>query len=304
MEGIIVLKINKFRHRSKVASFDFDWTLVCPKSEGTFPKNADDWKWLRPSVPEVLKRYYKKGYAIYIFTNQTKAWKQEQIFKVLSSLEIPICACIAFDKTKHKPNTEMFWHVVSKMKKESSFFVGDALGRPNDWSDTDKRFADALGINVIQPEDMFPFEKEEPSNKVAPLKKQEVIVMVGYPGSGKSTIVRDIFEPAGYITLEGDLLKTSARMIRSAEPFISAGKSVVFDATNPSKKKRAEYIEYAKSKGLSVRCIWVPRSMEESLLQNNKRPADKLVPKIVYFVYRKNFEQPVGDEGFAAVIRA
>jgi hypothetical protein len=54
----ILVKIGKFRLRQKMAIFDYDWTLVKPKSNGTFSKNIDDWTWLTkkkyivPSIKE------------------------------------------------------------------------------------------------------------------------------------------------------------------------------------------------------------------------------------------------------------
>jgi bifunctional polynucleotide phosphatase/kinase len=298
----IVIKLNKFRNRSKIAAFDFDWTLVRPKTGGTFPKDADDWEWLRPSVPKVLKHYYDKGYSIFVFTNQTKDWKKTQIENALSTLDIPICVCIAFDKTIHKPNPEMFHAVVPKTKfnPEKSFFVGDALGRPNDWSDSDKKFAENIGISIVEPEDIFPFEKAD-SSRIKAKKEQEIIIMVGYPGSGKSTISEEVFHKAGYVILHGDELKTSKKMISQAKLHIKDGKSIVFDATNPSKKKRAEYIEFANNLKIPVRCVHVATSMEESLSRNNKRPEDKIIPKIAFYLYRKHFEEPSSDEGCTVV---
>jgi bifunctional polynucleotide phosphatase/kinase len=70
--------------------FDYDWTLVKPKSGGTFPKDIDDWVWLRENVPEVIKKYYQQGFGIYIFTNQSKEWKKTQIQKALETLDIPL----------------------------------------------------------------------------------------------------------------------------------------------------------------------------------------------------------------------
>ena len=49
---------NKFEIREKVAAFDYDHTLVKPKSGVTFSKNVNDWVWLRDNVPNVLKKLY------------------------------------------------------------------------------------------------------------------------------------------------------------------------------------------------------------------------------------------------------
>ena len=32
--------------QTKMASFDYDWTLVKPKNDRTFPKDIDDWEFL------------------------------------------------------------------------------------------------------------------------------------------------------------------------------------------------------------------------------------------------------------------
>jgi bifunctional polynucleotide phosphatase/kinase len=305
---IIQLKLNKFRLRSKIASFDYDWTLVKPKSGGTFPKNEDDWQWLQTSVPKILEEYYKKGFCIIVFTNQTKDWKITQVEKALNTLNLPILILIATDKENHKPSTNMYDQFVKndKIKLKSSFFVGDALGRPNDWSNTDKLFAESIGFPIKTPEEIFPFDVHNTNNgkeKLDISNVQELVVLVGYPGSGKSHFSTCYFgENDKYVILHGDDLKTSTKMIKAARPLIKNGKSIIFDATNPSKEKRKEYIDIAKELQLSIRCIHISTSFEESLYRNNQRPKEQIVPKIVYYIYRKKFEIPTKDEGFNSII--
>ncbi len=59
-----ISKVGKFRIRQKLALFDYDWTLVSPKSNGIFSKNLEDWTWLTKKVPEVLQQFYEKGTAL------------------------------------------------------------------------------------------------------------------------------------------------------------------------------------------------------------------------------------------------
>jgi bifunctional polynucleotide phosphatase/kinase len=295
----IIKKLGNFRARKNIAAFDYDWTLVKPKTGNTFPKNIDDWVWLNDSVVDKIKQYYKKGFAIIIFTNQTKQWKNDQIETVLKILDIPLLIAIGFDKEDKKPNTVLFDSVIKwTWDKDKSFFVGDALGRPGDWNDSDRIFAERVGFkNIKAPEDIFPYTSTRNKTKINTVKHQEIIIMIGYPGSGKSTIASSIFKSAGYEIMSGDELKTSTKMIKVAKPLIEAGKSIVFDATNPSKKKRAEYIDFAKVNNIPVRCIYVATSMEESMAQNQKREQNKVVPRIAYNIYKKNFEEPTKDEG-------
>ena len=296
-----IFKIGKFRARKKIAAFDYDWTLVKPASGGTFPKNIDDWKWLNDSVVMKVKEAYERGFAIIVFTNQSKTWKCDQIRIALETIGIPILVAIGMDKVDQKPAKILFESSVTwKWDKTASYFVGDALGRRGDWSDSDKVFAENVGFKTIKaPEDVFPYQNNsKPSIKITPATQQEVVIMIGYPGSGKSTIAQNILGAAGYEVLSGDELKTSVKMIKKAESILEKEqRSVVFDATNPSKKKRSEYIDFAKKWKLPVRCIYVATNLEESMARNQKRPTDKIVPRIAYNLYKKNFEEPNENEG-------
>ena len=304
-----IIKVNNFRFRSKIAAFDYDHTLVQPKSNSKFTSNIDDWKWLQLTIPEIIKSYYNKGYSIIVFTNQTKEWKKTQIENVMKTLDIPCLVAIAMDKIDHKPSTNMFNAVIGtkKWNKEASFFVGDAMGRKDDWSNTDKLFAENIGIIAKTPEEIFPYIPIispiiSPNISIEDVATQEIIIMVGYPGSGKTSVIKDKFnENDQYTILSGDILKTSAKMIKNAKTFLEDGKSVIFDATNPTIAKRAEYLNLGKTYKIPTRCIYVSTSFDESFNRNSQRPEDQRIPKIAYYVYRKKFEIPKETEGFSLI---
>ncbi len=91
---------------------------------------------------------------IVLFTNQSKAWKIEQIHNVIEQLEIPIYLVVAY--SKHKRDINLIRNVYHFIKdntidKDNSFFVGDALGREGDWADSDKQFAINIGIPYYSP---------------------------------------------------------------------------------------------------------------------------------------------------------
>lgn len=67
------------------------------------------------------------------------------------------------------------------------------------------------------------------------------------------------------------------------------------------KKKRAEYVEFAKKEGLPIRCVLMTTTMEESMRRNSTR--ENPVPKIIYNIYKKNYQEPFADEGFYDIIR-
>ena len=90
-----------------------------------------------------------------------------------------------------------------------------------------------------------------------PRQSIELIIMVGYPGSGKSTLCKQFFVPEGYEYVNQDTLKTKQKCLKFCESYLSRGSSVVVDNTNPSAEVRGEYVALARKHGVPVRCIFV-----------------------------------------------
>ena len=295
-----IYTINNAVITEKMASFDYDWTIVNPKDGKTFPSSIDDWEWLYKEVPVKIKKYYEDGYMIVVFTNQSKKWKCDQIQLVMKQLDIPLFLVIARDKSEYKPNPILFNMVFNKkINKEYSFFVGDALGRKHDFSDSDKVFAENIGIKCYSPEDIFRNTSESFEIPLIPLDSNpEIIIMVGYPGSGKSTIAKNICKNKNFIHIEGDIYKTYSKMIKASLEYILESKSIIFDATHSSIKKRNYFIELSKKYKYKVKCIHVSTSLGVSYKRNKLRSDEKIVPKIAYSVYKKYYEEPTEEEGF------
>lgn len=283
-----MIYINKIlrKERTKLAIFDVDWTLIKPKNERRFPLNKEDWQWFRDSVPAIMRKYHRNGYRIVFVTDQTKEWKVDMIKDVINTLNIPVTAIIAMNKEEHKPNPSLFNSYFVEFDREASFYVGDAAGREGDWAAKDKEFAENIKIKFYTPEEIFPVQQ-----KRIPVKKtKEIIVMVGYPGAGKTTFANQFKD---YINIDGDTYKTPEKMVAEAEKHIE-NKSIIFDATNGTKEKRQIYYDFANKYNLPVRCIWVKRTLEEAMKQNKERETP--VPDVALYVYRKKFEEPTKEE--------
>jgi bifunctional polynucleotide phosphatase/kinase len=303
----IIYNINKAHLKAKIAAFDYDHTLVCPKDGKTMPSNVEDWVWLYPNIPDKLKRYNDEGFSVVVFTNQSKPWKVIQIQYVMHTLQIPVFVVVASDKCDYKPNPILYDVLVGSVKvdKEQSFFVGDALGRKGDWADVDKVFAENIGLKCYSPEEFFGAKQESKAIEVPRLNlsdSKQVIIMVGYPGSGKSSVANHICETKNFVLIQGDVYKTSPRMIKAALPSVKEGKSIIFDGTNSSTKKRSEYIEFAKKHDYKVVCIHVSTPLEEAYKRNKLRDDTKQVPKIAYSVYTKHYNAPSAEEGFELIV--
>jgi bifunctional polynucleotide phosphatase/kinase len=294
----IVIESNPNISKSKnFAIFDVDWTLIKPKEGRKFPQNVDDWQWLRKSVPETIKKYYDDGYRIVFLTDQSKPWKITMIENVIKNLNIHITCLIAMNKAFHKPNPAFFMENFSDIyDRNTSFYVGDAAGRDDDWSRNDIDLASNIGVKFYTPEEIFLLEKPHAKEIKIEDKNNEVIIMVGYPASGKTTTAKEM-EKQGYIRIDGDSLKTGPKMVKEAEKY--AGKhSIIFDATNGTKERRKYYIDFAKKHNMKVRCLWKTTSIDLSMEQNRERQKQggPKVPDIVFYTYRKRFEEPSQDE--------
>jgi bifunctional polynucleotide phosphatase/kinase len=297
MDSDIIIQTKK-SDNEKLAIFDFDGTIVKPKEGRTFPKDVDDWQYTRVSVPKIIKKYSKTK-QIVIVTDQSKSWKIDMIKNVMKDLDVEYTAIIGV-KTK-KPNTSLFNIEFPKFNKERSFYVGDATGKEGSWSDVDKKFAEAIGVVFFSPEELFPLEKKKLNiSTVKPKEEKEVVIMVGYPASGKSTIAKTILKD--YYRVDGDSLKTIPKMIKDARAHVDT-QSIVFDSTGGTKERRKAFIDFAKEYNLPVRVFWVQTSIDDSMERNKQRALSggPKIPAIAFYTYRKNFEEPNEEEGFKLI---
>jgi bifunctional polynucleotide phosphatase/kinase len=293
------------------AIFDFDGTLVKPKDGRQFPRNVSDWQYLRPSVPATL-RAHAATHTLVIVTDQSKPWKVDMIHAVLADLALPELPTVVIGVKTQKPSTVHFTSAFPSFLPSGSFYVGDAAGRPGDWSDRDKAFAQALSLPFKVPEEVFlmpapaaPAAAASPSLTVQPAAHREVVIMCGYPASGKSTVARTVFESAGYHITSGDVHKTAAKMKKDALlSGLQAGKSVVFDSTAGTVEKRAEFIAFAKAHDLQVRVVWCQTPIEVAMEYNKERAlaGGANVPAIAFYTFRKHFVAPSETERAVVVL--
>ena len=283
---------------TQLALFDFDGTLVKAKEGRPHPLDVDDWEFRRESVPTVLREFATR-YRLVIVTDQSKPWKVDQIRAVMTHLGLSPTLLIAGSKEHYKPATVLFDQAFPDVDKSRiAFYVGDAAGRPQDWSDCDKVFAERIGAPLRVPEEVFPLAFPPP--RPIPVNGKGVVILVGFPASGKTTVAKTL---TGHHRVDGDLFKTVPGMLKDARAHVAAS-SIVFDCTGSTKKKRAEFIQFAKDHGLPVRILWVTTSMETSMEQNKERAYRNgaYVPPVAFYVYRKNLEPPTEEEGTVLVL--
>lgn len=328
------LKKEEFTKTSKVAGFDLDFTLIKPTGGKKFSKSSDDWEFMTGGIPDKLRSLAKDGYRVVIVSNQKgvsngktdlELWK-EKIKNLGKELKIPFTILASFNNDLYRKPRTILWNKFIKCNRSKSFFCGDAGGLgvrmingnkvSKDFSDSDLKFALNLGLKFIhrdefvfgvkrecEPKYMVDFKKiPEGKYKFKPYS-QELIINVGYPGSGKSFYTNNLILKHKYVYVNRDTLKTKKKCLKVCEEGLASGKSVVIDNTNPLKSDRKEFIEIANRFDIRIRCLHFMTSRELSMHNNIYRHVisdgeTKMVPEIAYNIFRKKYEEPSKKEGF------
>jgi len=164
----------------KVACFDLDKTLVHTKGSCPFPRRPDDWVFFNDRVKAKLHELHDQKFKLVVFSNQAGIQTRldgvlatrlkSRIDQILRAINLPVDVFLATSKDRYrKPETGMWEFFMDKVMRDlggeqleldmrSSFFVGDAAGRHHDHSDSDKKFAENVGLRFMLPEEFFKAE--------------------------------------------------------------------------------------------------------------------------------------------------
>ena len=80
-----------------------------------------------------------------------------------------------------------------------------------------------------------------------------LVVLVGVPGSGKSTFARHLSDT--YERVCQDELPTKAHCINNIKAALSQGKPVIVDRTNMNREQRVPFLRIAAARNVPVRCV-------------------------------------------------
>jgi predicted kinase len=125
----------------------------------------------------------------------------------------------------------------------------------------------------------------------------ELIMLIGIPGSGKSSFYKSKFFNS-HLRVSLDLLKTRNRERRLLKYCFETSMPFVLDNTNVSVEDRKNYVEEAKAYKYVVKGYYFKSEMKECLERNEQRPEKERVPKVGMFSKRKKLELPKLSEGF------
>lgn len=267
---------------------------------------------------------------------------QKKIENIIKKLAVPVQVFIASGDTQFRKPIPMMWQALLDhhnddvpIDKSQSYYVGDAAGREastgvkKDHSCADRLFAINLELPFHTPEEHFlghPVKRWtkpkfnprtvlldqsdtalfEPATTKLSSDSRELIIMVGGPGSGKSSFCQNHLVDAGYEVINQDTLKTWHKCSKRAEELLSLGKRVVIDNTNGKVLDREHYIKVAKKLDVKYRCFVMDTSFEQC--QHNIRfrlltdPGRAVITMVVLNTYKKYYKKPTVAEGFAEIV--
>ncbi|OMH86270.1 Bifunctional polynucleotide phosphatase/kinase [Zancudomyces culisetae] len=344
-KSVLIGKFGVPNKSAKIAAFDLDSTLIKVKSKYKRPVDENDWVFHNKNVVKVLRSLHTEGYHITVISNQRglkinsdkerakkltrKSQLKTKISNIAKQLDIPFYfyAATANDFFR-KPGIGL-WHLMSifandhgqKIGKQvkgimihastlyldldSCFYVGDAVGRPDNWrsgvpkdfADTDLKFALNANIKIYTPEEYFENATDIPKIEIPQHPKaivqshndsidlgeydgdraqlyQEIrsnmasdkmtmVVMVGSPASGKSTLViNELVKDFGFERINQ------------------------VNNTNPNKASRASFIAIGKKYGAKVYSAHV--NVPKDLVKHNIafRSFSKQAAEIIRFLGR------------------
>lgn len=140
-------------------------------------------------------------------------------------------------------------------------------------------------------------------------KTSKVIVLVGIPASGKSTLVKNSYPD--YQRISQDVLGNRMECENLAEVYLAAGTDIIIDRCNHTKKQRKNWIKRAKKYNAEkITCIYLKTDVQLCIERIKNRKGHESIPDLmpeedkVKIINRffKEFQEPSLEEGFTEVI--
>lgn len=133
------------------------------------------------------------------------------------------------------------------------------------------------------------------------IARMELVILVGLPGSGKTTFYRSRFaETHAHVSKDRmpNVRDRGARQLALIDEALSSGRSVVVDNTSPRVVDRAPLIAAARRHGARVVGYVIDTSRGECLKRNRLREGKARVPDVAVHVAAARLQPPTPEEGF------
>ncbi|MDA4130520.1 MAG: AAA family ATPase [Thaumarchaeota archaeon] len=127
----------------------------------------------------------------------------------------------------------------------------------------------------------------------------EIIVLVGIPASGKSTLALNNFPHHKRINL--DVLHSRKKEDDELADSFRNDQDTIIDNTNTTIKSRRKYLDLARLHNVKIRAIYLKIPIYLALQRNALRVGKERIPDNVLRFYHKILRPPTVKEGFDSV---
>lgn len=256
-----------------------------------------------------------------------------KIENIAINLDVQVKVYVLISQVFRKPSSALFEKYIAQ-DNLSLMYVGDAAGRKSDFSDSDINFAYNMKMRATQynncrisfktPEDFFYHKKEKvsPKYKFNPTKylesvdnldnlnnldkivekienggEKKLIIMVGAPASGKSTLAEKLSNIIDVVIISNDTMKT--KVMSNYKKQIKNRKlqnHVIVDNTNPSELSRTKFTDLVDNDVIYMLFNNIELAKHMNRVRTNRAIRSGIkptyIPEIVYNIYKKNYTKP------------
>ncbi len=289
----------------KCVIFDLDGTLVA-SVRGSDPNSIiseNDWMFY-PNVVDALSDLQSNGYSIlilggYTFSDESNYKKTktllrcQKILEFLIGFDIHPFFFITTKKDRYRKPEKGCINLFKKILggeyslpqtfKYEFVVVGDGAGKKCSLpvyrnSSHDIELALNIGCDFYNPCDFFDFNVAFSTEE-----KNDFLLVLGNPGSGKTTLCEHISSEYEYRLISNDM-KFDKKKSRLSE-LCKKGKSIILDGSFPARKDRKTFLDIAFAHNYSVRILLILTDGRNYVSKKNSEFED----------YSRRFEFPVDE---------
>jgi hypothetical protein len=291
-----------------IAIFDLVGTLITSKNGAPFTRTSEFILLGEDVIFKTMEDLYKSNYLILIICKDIPfniSKKVEKYFNDNLSFAIIFLRVKNDVQSTIRSINNLLKDIEINFDYETSFYCGDSIGQKDKYPPYQEDYMDSviarrLHIPLIRPIDLFG------NYEIKSIRKQEMLLMVGTPGAGKSTQgAKILHKNSRYVACDTDAMPDFNRKLtlECVDFNLKNNKSVIVLALNQTKAKRNDFIEIARKYGVYVRIAWFVRDgrpFNRFRHKNRSLPStyyhSKPVKESIYISYEKQFEEPTIEE--------